>query len=155
MSDFYSIELPVFRRIYRQNNVIKITTDSGIEYRTALEKFALYFKREFRYDFIQYESDEHLYSNYEYVGFLFIDSAHDLYDENDSVAPQRGIGGCCFRKRSDVWVLDWIWLHPFCRRRGVLTNSWDLFLAMFGSFEVEKPISVEMQKFLENIEGRT
>jgi hypothetical protein len=41
------------------------------------------------------------------------------------------VGACCFRdtKLAHIatpvpWLLNWIWIHPFCRRKGLLTKAW-------------------------------
>jgi hypothetical protein len=65
------------------------------------------------------------------------------------------IGAACFRKRAyknvdaDVWVLDWVWLHPYKRNKQVLSQHWDFFTKKFGDeFHIEHPVSKSMKAFL-------
>lgn len=101
---------------------------------------ALAFKREFKYDFVQWKSpkgdnDPNVH------GFLL---------SNDNCAV---IGGCAFRQRitpdgKKLWVLDWVWICPSERRKGHLAKRWKLFRERFGDFLVEPPVSKEMLNFL-------
>ena len=42
---------------------------------------------------------------------------------------------------STSWSLPWVWIHPYERRKGHLTNAWPSLLKMFPNPLVEKPIS--------------
>jgi hypothetical protein len=46
------------------------------------------------------------------------------------------------------WALQWIWFHPYERRKGHLRNAWPYFLDRFGTFQVEPPLSPAMDKLL-------
>ena len=69
------------------------------------------------YDNVQYEADNH---NENCVGFLFTENAMDVCTDEHVGMPCRCVGGCCFRKVQDTWVLCWVWFHPFFRDRGLL-----------------------------------
>jgi hypothetical protein len=101
---------------------------------------ALAFKREFHYDFIQWESPTHDYDP-DVNGFLFADTNNVI------------VGACSFRKRTyndkEKWGLQWIWVCPKERRNGYLSARWNMFRERFGDFVVEHPVSDEMQSFLE------
>ena len=62
------------------------------------------------------------------------------------------MGGACFRKEQfadgERWVLYWMWLHPFARRRGILSRHWPHFQRQFGDFLLEPPLSSAMQFFV-------
>lgn len=112
------------------------------------------FKKEFNFDFIQYEANEHLYAENMYSGLLFSEFAHDKL-EDDKPSPYRLFGGGCFMWREfkdhePTWVLDWVWFHPFYRHRGYLSKHWEFLRQDYGDFLVEKPLSADMVKFLEN-----
>lgn len=48
------------------------------------------------------------------------------------------------------WSLDWIWLHPFARNKGISSQHWAHFEQMFGNgFLVQPPHSPAMKAFLE------
>ncbi|WP_169041869.1 MULTISPECIES: GNAT family N-acetyltransferase [Sphingomonadaceae] len=98
------------------------------------------FKREERYDFVQWggpdgDDDPHVH------GFL-------MSDEEGRIQ-----GAISFRwrdpeDRPGFWGLQWVWVSPKHRRSGVLSRRWSVFRARFGDFWVESPVSEEMQAFL-------
>jgi hypothetical protein len=104
--------------------------------RIAVHRRAKAFKREMGFDFTQWDptSDE------EAIGFLFVDDDH------------RVVGTCCFRptnaEAGGRMKLDWIWIAPDERRKGWLSRNWQRFMGRFGEFDIERPISDEMQRFL-------
>ena len=146
MSDKFTIDLTVFDEPLNSNCLFKVLPDAELEKRTELEKHARYFKNEMRFDHIQYEADSHK-SNC--IGFLFTESAMDLCVDESKPMPTRCFGGCLFEKNHGKWKLCWIWIHPFFRNRGYLTRAWTTFDNEFGKFEVEKPLSYSMDKFLQ------
>ncbi|MEI5668927.1 hypothetical protein WBO78_28530 [Bosea sp. CCNWLW174] len=100
---------------------------------------ALAFRREFRYDFVQWlspkgDKDPNVH------GFLFA-------GPGDVVA-----GACAFRLRMHEgrtwWGLQWVWVAPKFRRSGLLSSRWPMFREKFGRFVVESPVSEAMQGFL-------
>jgi hypothetical protein len=119
-----------------------VTTVSPKWKHREIYRRAVAFKREFAYDFIQWQSakgddDAHVH------GFL-------LASEKNVIA-----GACAFRKREDQgqswWTLQWIWIAPKFRRSGILSRYWPEFRERFGDFHVEAPVSEAMQAFLENV----
>jgi len=62
-------------------------------------------------------------------------------------------GACCFRQRGLTHAMQWIWLHPYARRRGHLTAAWNYFRTRFGPFLVEPPYSTAMEHFSRNRKG--
>lgn len=60
------------------------------------------------------------------------------------------VGGCCFRQREEGGpALQWIWINPFVRRQGILSESWEVFEYNHPNFAVERPLSESMLQFLE------
>jgi hypothetical protein len=109
---------------------------------------AVYFRREFGYDFVQYSEYE---DDLTHHAFLFLSTANDKYYDKPIY---RILGGGCFRLRkyngfSQFHALQWVWIHPYMRRKGILTKAFDEFMNKFECFEVEAPLSVEMKRFLE------
>lgn len=117
-----------------------------VSYKSPLWKYkemynrALAFKREFHYDFIQWnkggseDKDAH--------GFLLTGESGEI------------VGACAFRNRlqednSFRWGLQWIWICPNERGKGHLTKRWSMFRERFGDFLVEPPVSDGMKAFLE------
>lgn len=148
MNDFYKISAPSIRiDIFKKLTfrLLKVNSDSNKSTKNALYKMALYFKREFQYDFVQYDQDENDDKNTKC--FIFCDPE---YDNKVSA-----YGGCVFRYRAqwenieNHWALQWIWLHPFRRNRGILSAEWGNFQRLFGdNFMVESPLSASMEQFL-------
>ncbi len=86
----------------------------------------------------------------------------DRYDEENYLAylwgePAEGrvaiYGACCFRFRQyetgSSYAMQWIWLHPYARRKGHLSAAWPYFRKRFGAFIVEPPYSDGMKVFLD------
>ena len=116
-----------------------VTTDSLKWKHKEMYERAIIFKRMFHYDFVQWQSPEK--DNDPNVrGYLFT---------NDQGAI---LGACSFRHRKYeskmTWVLDWVWISPKHRRTGQLEKRWEHFKKTFGKFEVQHPISDDMQLFL-------
>ncbi|MFL6353351.1 MAG: hypothetical protein ACJ74Z_16085 [Bryobacteraceae bacterium] len=112
-----------------------VTRSSPAALKNALEQYARYFRREFRYDFVPYTKHEHVHENL---------SAYLL--------PQRDkrfwAGGCSFWKEEGVWTLTWMWMHPFDRHQGILKAAWPYFEREHGPFRIDSPVSIPMQYFL-------
>lgn len=95
------------------------------------------FQREFGYDLPQWEIKGH--HDPSAIGFVF----HDL--------DFRIVGACCFRPNSSQGKeirLDWVWICPSMRRRGLVSSQWESFRRRFGVFLIEGPISKAMSNFL-------
>ncbi len=98
------------------------------------------FRREEGYDFVQWDShngddDPNVH------GFLMCDGEGRI------------LGAISFRWRKPedepaFWGLQWVWIAPKMRRRGILSSRWDVFRDRFGDFVVESPVSETMQAFL-------
>lgn len=102
-----------------------------------MEKRALRFKREFGYDFPQWPSvSTRARLNPNFVGYLFADATGAID------------GACAFYCDKGDWRLDWAWIRPERRRHGLLAARWQRFLAEFGDFWIEHPLSDAMQAFV-------
>ncbi|KIN90200.1 hypothetical protein PO78_1779 [Thauera sp. SWB20] len=93
------------------------------------------FKREFRYDFIQWQSPKGE-DDRQAHGYLIADEAGAI------------VGACAFRWRESQWGLQWVWISPLHRRQGHLGQRWQAFRKRFGDFQVETPVSDAMRAFL-------
>lgn len=153
MADLYTIDLPISRRLGSISPRL-VRGRSKMTERKYVEKLAYYFKREFHFDFVQYEANEsESWESPSYVPsevWLFHTAATDhVRDVGDQ--PRRVIGAACFR-REDIpqalWALDWIWFHPYERGRGHLTRCWPEWEQRYGRFQVEEPLSQAMIRFL-------
>lgn len=124
---------------------------SPLTHRRAVERFAYYFKREFRYDFLQFEAAD-----------LTDDYRAWLFASGDYGAEWRSFGAACFRRRhyqgeeKPVWSLQWIWLHPYFREQGNLKKAWPVFIEDLGEpVDVEAPYSQAMIGFLKRADPAT
>lgn len=143
---YYEISLPIIEDLDGYQNVVYLTPETQKSHRDALEVMAKYFRREFKYDGLQYDSVEH---DKDCVGILFCETAMDLVKDIDHY-PNRVIGGACFWKTSEGdYFLDWVWFHPFARNRRNLKKAWPSFKKKFGNFTLTKSLSAHMEKFLE------
>ena len=103
-----------------------------------MEKRALRFKREFGYDFTQWPGvSTRARLNPNFVGYLFADGDGAID------------GACSFACEDGNWRLDWAWIRPERRRHGMLAARWPHFLAEFGDFWIEHPISDDMRGFID------
>lgn len=109
---------------------------------TEMYSRALAFKREFHYDFVQWDAVNPR-SDVTGQGFLFVDEEKCI------------VGACAFRLREDDgkswWGLQWIWFAPAHRRAGLLARRWTALRERFGRFHIEGPVSPAMQRFLAKI----
>lgn len=123
-----------------QNPDFELVTSSSVKWKhKEMYERARIFKRMFHYDFVQWHSPAGD-SDPNVQGYLFTNEVGAI------------TGACSFRYRkySDtmVWVLDWVWISPKHRRTGQLSKRWEHFKTKFGKFEVQHPISDDMQLFL-------
>ena len=100
------------------------------------------FKREMLFDFIQWGKDTHRDTDPHVQGFLLADTSGTF--PHGSI-----VGACAFRMRQNHWELDWIWIAPKARRKGILKERWPGFLDHFGDFRVSYPLSDAMQAFIQ------
>jgi hypothetical protein len=147
--DRYTIKLPGSIKGIAQD-LVRVRHTSPLTHRRAVERFAYYFKREFSYDFPQFEAED----TEDYRAWLFAS------DQNSPA--WRAIGAACFRHwlydgdEKQSWSLQWIWLHPFLRGEGRLKKAWSTFIEEIGEpVEVEPPFSHAMVAFLRHVDANT
>jgi hypothetical protein len=124
--------------------LLPVSPRSPLRLRRAVETIAQFFRREFHYDFCQYDATER--PDPRDAVFLWLETCNDP-------GGARALGAACFRWRQ--WqdappglALAFCWLHPHYRGKGVLAASWPLFRERLGDFVVERPLSKAMQRFL-------
>lgn len=150
MPESVNIISPLISPRDRELNPIRITYKSRIQYRKAVYKIACFFRQEFGYDFVQYGL-EGIEDDPSHVAFLWI------HPETQGLPNLRipCIGASCFRYRDQTdhpasYSMQWVWFHPYWRRKGLLSEPWRVFKQEFGEFDCEGPLSEAMTKFLEN-----
>jgi hypothetical protein len=144
-----NIKSPLILPYKQESNPIRVTCVSRKPYRKAVWRMACFFRRELYYDIVQYgyEGEE---DDPTCVAFLWVHP--EAVGRTMLSIPC--IGAACFRFRvySDRPArnaLQWVWFHPFYRRRGLLSASWPDFKSEFGDFECEHPLSTAMEAFVE------
>lgn len=131
-------------------SILYVDTFSDIAWKQALAAMAVCFKKEFRYDYLQYdEFDQDLTC----TGVLILEPARDLV-ETEHHFPSWVIAGGCFRRdESGRYFLDWIWFHPYARNRGNLKKRWRALREKFGDFYLTEPLSPHMELFMKSRSG--
>jgi len=136
---------PAVRKLNATDGLIAVDWRSRPWLNKAVYERAKLFRREFGYDFVQWYElgpGREFEPDFRARAFLFI------ADDNAIIA-----GACAFRWRAwtkapHEWAMDWVWLAPRFRRRGILTRHWPTFTALFGSgFYLEPPLSDAMEAF--------
>lgn len=139
-SHYYRIDLKETPDRYFGASLVKVLPGSPRLLRREVERFACYFRREFHYDFVQFEAS--------WAG------PYTAY-----IIPSNGggfwwAGACCFQKRifphmsgMELDSLQWIWLHPYFRNRKILRGIWSELRAAHGDFFLEHPLSPAMKAF--------
>lgn len=119
------------------------------ELHDAVEWLAYFFKRESGYDFPQYESSDARDSQDDKLrAYVWADGL--MLDERGRIPV---FGAACFRWREykklpEGWAAQWIWFHPYMRRKGHLSQAWPYFEKRFGRIVAEPPYSPAMANFL-------
>ena len=134
-------------RSKKVGNCFLVDKNQPMSIHKAVEQLAYYFKREGRFDFVQYTANEDKNSKNSNA-YIWIDT-----DWEDTFA----VGACAFRFLGDVgqiknWSLQWAWMHPYYRCKGLLTGAWSSFVEYYGKdFDIELPLSHEMECFLKKM----
>jgi hypothetical protein len=133
-------------RVDIPHGLVPVRVVTSIALRTAVHRCALYFRREFGYDFPPYDVRE---NDWRSRAFLWVSCP--------GIANKHNVwGACCFRWRKytnadPLWAMQWVWLHPYARNRGLMTKAWPYFLLRFGWFDVEPPYSQAMRYALRKV----
>jgi len=150
MKDWLRITLPVVPDAVFPNGFggrLEVNSNSPLSHHKALEILGRYFNREFHYDEPPYFTAEARVNPPDRQrSFLWCHS-------KPGSGSFRAVGACSFevlKQRSGKigWALTWAWFHPFERRRGHLSSSWDFFVEEFGQFHCVRPLSADMERFL-------
>lgn len=103
---------------------------------------AVKFKREFRYDFVQWAGDDVNPVKNGWHGHLFPAGSDGTIAGACAFSNERpGPGGI-------EWTLAWVWIAPKYRRHGLLTAHWPGLVELYGNFFIEPPLSEAMQGFV-------
>lgn len=114
-----------------------IVATDDMRLRKVVEQFAGYFKRELRFDFLQFTATGS-------------DSSQEVLLINSRDVIMLSPVACgAVGFDLDEKCLTWVWIHPFQRGRGLLDRVWEELERRHGAeFTVEQPVSIPMQRFL-------
>jgi hypothetical protein len=118
------------------HGLVPIRVVAPIALRKAVYSCALFFRREFGYDFVQYAIRE---DDWHSRAFLWI-------SDPDYTNKHNVWGACCFRWREykdadPLWAMQWVWLHPYARNHGLVTRTWSYFLRGSAGLMWSRPIA--------------
>lgn len=128
-------------RLQRHPSPELVDTSSPFWMHQEVYERALRFKREFHYDFVQWNGCQSKKATPTYQGHLFA-------DHTGTYPPGSIVGACAFAHRQGKWSLDWVWVIPSMRRKGILSHRWQAFLERYGDFDIEHPLSEAMEAFV-------
>ncbi len=144
-SSLFLRNAPEIDRAYDiESHPFLVMEDSPLSLKKKVYKIASYFRREEEYDFVQFSDTEKEYSIHPYHAWCWTIGHY----------PTLLAGACCFRWREykeepAAYYMQWIWLHPYRRNKGLLKESWPFFKSLYGEkFFVEHPYSESMRYFL-------
>ncbi len=123
---------------------LRVDIHSPLMQRRAVYRLAAFCQRELEFGSIQYGYDGRE-ADPSHVAYLWV---HPEAVFMPGVFRVPCVGATCFRLRDEGWAMQWVWLHPYYRRQGLLSHSWPEFVQEFGTFAVEGPHSVAMKGFL-------
>lgn len=149
MREQKTIELPRLYDIHTDamfGKAIYVGNDQPVSAHKAVEELAIYFRREFDFDYTQYTAFEDK-DNDKSDAYLWIDTDWESHFAT---------GAAVFRYLTDVgqkhrWVMQFVWFHPYYRRAGLLTETWKHFQEKYGDFELEEPVSESMKRFADKM----
>ena len=144
MNRYYLIDLPV-TQYTAVPRLLPVLPTSLKRLRSHVERFARYYLRELGAGGVMFEISESPMS----LGFV-------PYKAFLLIAQDRFIGSACFSHREDQdlltpWLCQWLWIHPYFRRHGVLTHTWPELKRQVGPFRLGKPLSSHMQAFIAKV----
>ena len=157
---YYRIDLPKIPQEYENVTLVNVLPSSPLPLRREVERFACYFGRECRCDFVQFDAGKAAASDLErysydsdssYTAYLFADGE----EQAETNGAMFWVGAGCFRIRQyeeldnmPVEVFDWAWIHPYFRSRGILSSHWERLRRWHGDFLISQTwLFPPMRKF--------
>ena len=148
--DRYTISLPRLRLNQHYKDDLLPFNPGRKLHVDLFNRFGLYLFREQHYDFpLEWNDREEEKTE-----------AYFLIGGNLDWTTAQPVGAAVFMQQpytnveANDWWLMWVWIHPFARRRCILSRAWPIFQRKFGDFKVQRPISISMQAFLDKQQER-
>ncbi|MGY4816488.1 hypothetical protein ACVNP3_11190 [Pseudomonas chlororaphis subsp. piscium] len=130
------------KRLAQTDHPIIVDSNAPMWMQKEVYRRAVKFKRDFRYDFVQWAGDDVNPVKIGWHGQLF------------PAGPDGTIAGACALSNEHPgpggveWTLAWVWIAPKYRRQGLLAAHWPGLIERYGSFFIEPPLSEAMQGFV-------
>lgn len=130
------------KRLAETDQPITVDSKAPMWMQKEVYRRAVKFKREFRYDFVQWAGDDVNPVKSGWHGHLF------------PAGPDGTIAGACAFSNEHPgpgnveWTLAWVWIAPKYRGQGLLTAHWPGLVERYGNFFIEPPLSEAMQGFV-------
>ena len=122
-----------------------VPSDGNRALREPVEQLASNFRREMNLDFVPYCSEETSSTD---SAFLF------GYTPDINVHLAIGAVFFCWKEWPTdpaCYSLEWVWIHPFFRNRGLLEQLWPHLEKRFAPFHISGPRSTAMKGFLKRV----
>jgi hypothetical protein len=136
--DYYTIK--VTKQDHYHDGILRVDRRSPRLWK-LVDQFAKYMQRELHYDFSMFDVNG---SGDGVAAYLF---------GNGGV----WVGACAFCDTAHAgiatatpWMLIWIWIHPYFRKRGLLTKAWPMWSQTHGDFFLLAPLSDAMKNFVKS-----
>ncbi len=120
--------------------LVYVNEDTSEDIQVIVEAISVFFNKELDLGSRPYEAgilDKH-------HAYLFVEKVQNEQDHSNGERAVRAIGGSSFHyEQVSVLSLQWIWVHPFRRRKGLVSKNFDYFVneyKEFGLSEVRSPI---------------
>jgi len=138
----YRIDLKQIPKRLKKESLLKVIPESPFPLKLEVERFAYYFRRESRYRMVPFKACDDNFGD-PFTAYLFPSPDSSVW-----------AGACCFLRaylpelEQSCYSLEWVWLHPYYRSRGILNSHWSTLRANHGDFWVTRPLSSAMKGFL-------
>ena len=150
---FLNIKAPLTSSDEPITNPVRVYRNSPRQHHKAVYEMAYHFKKEFHYDFTMQGLDENE-PDEKRAAYLWV---HPQYVDKAIEYKVPCVGATCFRFRDyedapSSWAMQWVWFHPYLRKKRLLSESWAHFSKEFPDFICEPPFSPAMKLFLEKVD---
>jgi hypothetical protein len=84
-------------------------------------------------------------------GIIPLNEHSQNFDSHIFLVDDTPVGGVVFGTYflpPNDYFLDWIWIEPEHRRKGLLKTAWPGFVEKYGDFAVSLPLTPMLKKFL-------
>ena len=125
--------------------LVYVNENTSEDIQVIVEAISVFFNKELDLASRPYEAgilDKH-------HAYLFVEKVQNERDHSKDEIGVRAIGGCSFHyEHENVLTLQWIWVHPFKRRKGIVSKHFDYFVNEYKEFGLSQIKSPIMRTFI-------